>query len=138
MRVVQLSESLSVSDQISLADVAAIAAAGFKILINNRPDNEAQGQPGSDEISVAAETAGLVYFHLPVTAWDFSAFDFEQMAGLINDSKRPALAFCRSGTRCTNLWIATREPELRDASVVHARQLGYDVSMALSQSGSRS
>jgi uncharacterized protein (TIGR01244 family) len=138
MRVVELSESLSVSDQISLADVATIAAAGFKILINNRPDNEAQGQPGSDEISVAAETAGLAYYHLPVTAWDFSAFDFQQMAELISDSERPALAFCRSGTRCTNLWIATREPEQRDASVLHARQLGYDLSMALSQSGSRS
>ena len=138
MRVVQLSESLSVSDQITPADVAAIAAAGFKILINNRPDNEVQGQPGSDEISAAAETAGLAYYHLPVTAWDFPAFDFQQMAGLINNSETPAFAFCRSGTRCTNLWVATRDPEQRDASVVHARQLGYDVSMALSQSGSRS
>jgi uncharacterized protein (TIGR01244 family) len=138
MRVVQLSESLSVSDQISLADVASIAAAGFKILINNRPDNETLGQPGSDEISVAAETAGLVYYHLPVTARDFPAFDFQQMAELISDSERPAFAFCRSGTRCTNLWIATREPEQRDASVLHARQLGYDLSMALSKSGSRS
>jgi uncharacterized protein (TIGR01244 family) len=138
MRVVQLSESLSVSDQFSLADVAAIAAAGFKVLINNRPDNESLGQPGSDEISVAAQTAGLVYYHLPVTARDFPAFDFQQMASLINDPNKPAFAFCRSGTRCTNLWVATREPDQQDASVVHARQLGYDLSMALSQPGSRS
>ena len=137
MRTVQLSESLSVSEQISLADVAAIAAAGFKVLINNRPDNEEQNQPNSEQVSAAAKAVGLSYYHLPVTAQNFFAFDFQQMAGLIDDSERPAFAFCRSGTRCTNLWVATREPDQRDASVKQARQLGYDLSMALSQSGSR-
>ena len=137
MRVVQLSESLSVSDQITPADVAAIAAAGFKILINNRPDNEEQNQPSSEQVSAAAKAAGLSYYHLPVTAQNFFAFDFQQMAKLIDDLDKPAFAFCRSGTRCTNLWVATREPDQRDASVKQARQLGYDLSLALSQSGSR-
>ena len=131
MRVIQLSDSLSVSDQIAIEDVAQIAQAGFKVLINNRPDHEVAGQPTSDEIAVAAEQAGLLYYYLPVTARDFPGLDLEQLAALINNPEVPALAFCRSGTRCTNLWVATRDLEQRDASVQVARQLGYDLSMAL-------
>lgn len=131
MRVVQLSDSLSVSDQIVLEDVASIAAAGFKVLINNRPDNEAHNQPSSEAIAGVAKQAGLVYYHLPITALDFPNFNFQQMANLINDSQSPAFAFCRSGTRCTNLWVASRAPDQREAAVAVARQLGYDLSMAL-------
>ena len=131
MRVVQLSDSLSVSDQIEVGDVATIAAAGFKVLINNRPDNEAHNQPNSEAIAGAAKDAGLAYYHLPITAPDFPNFNFQQMASLVNDSQSPAFAFCRSGTRCTNLWVATRAPDQRESAVAVARQLGYDLSMAL-------
>jgi len=131
MRVVQLSDSLSVSDQIAVDDVARIAEAGFKVLINNRPDHEVANQPSSDEIAAAAEVAGLRYYYMPVTARDFPGLDLAELSALINDAASPALAFCRSGTRCTNLWVATRGIEQRDASVTVARQLGYDLSMAL-------
>ena len=131
MRVMQLSDSLSVADQIVVEDVAQIAQAGFKVLINNRPDHEVAGQPTSDEIAAAAQEAGLVYYYLPVTARDFPGLDLDQLAALINNPEVPALAFCRSGTRCTNLWVAAQGTEQRDASVTIARQLGYDLSMAL-------
>jgi len=131
MKVIQLSDSLSVSDQIAVEDVVRIAEAGFKVLINNRPDHEVSKQPTSDEIAVAAKQAGLLYYHMPMTARDFPGLDLEQLAALINDPVIPALAFCRSGTRCTNLWIASRNVEQRDSSVAVARQLGYDLSMAL-------
>jgi len=131
MKVIQLSDSLAVSEQISVADVATIAAAGFKVLINNRPDHEVADQPTSEEIAVAAQVAGLVYYHLPVTAENFPGPHIEKMAGLIDNPDSPALAFCRSGTRCTNLWIETRSDEHRDVSVATARQLGFDLSMAI-------
>lgn len=129
MRVSQLSESLSVSGQITLGEVADIASAGFKILINNRPDNEAPNQPTSDEIASAAKLAGLEYYHLPVTARNFPGPDIDTMASLLDDSDNPAFAFCRSGTRCTNLWLSTRSDEHRDACVTVARQYGFDLSM---------
>ena len=131
MRIVQLSNSLSVSDQIAVEDVARIAEAGFKVLINNRPDNEASHQPSSDQIAAAAEAVGMLYYYMPVTARDFPGLDLVDLSALINDPASPALAFCRSGTRCTNLWVATRDVEQRDASVTVARQLGYDLSMAM-------
>ncbi|MBE9538895.1 MAG: TIGR01244 family phosphatase [Proteobacteria bacterium] len=131
MRVIQLSDSFSVSDQIAVEDVAKIAQAGFKVLINNRPDYEEPNQPGSDQIASAAEKAGMQYYYLPVTARNFPGLDLNLLAGLINNPEVPTLAFCRSGTRCTNLWVATHGEEQRDASVAVARQLGYDLSMAL-------
>jgi len=131
MRVVQLSDSLSVSDQIAVEDVASIAKGGFKTLINNRPDHEAPNQPSSDAIAVAAKAAGLDYYHMPMTARDFPGLDLEHLATLVKDPAKPALAFCRSGTRCTNLWVATHDISQRDSCIAVARQLGYDLSMAL-------
>ena len=54
MRIVNLSDSVAVSEQISVEDVAAIAAAGFQVLINNRPDGEESGQPDSAEIEAVS------------------------------------------------------------------------------------
>ncbi len=130
MRAAQLSDTLSVSGQISVADVAAIAAAGFKVLINNRPDHEEVNQPTSADISTAAEQAGLEYYHLPVTARDFPGPDIDQMGPLFDDANKPAFAFCRTGTRCANLWVQTRDAAAREAAVAGASQFGFDLSMA--------
>ncbi len=130
MRAAQLSDTLSVSGQISVADVAEIAAAGFKVLINNRPDHEEAMQPSSADIFAAAEQAGLEYYHMPVTARDFPGADIEQMAPLFADANKPAFAFCRSGTRCANLWVLTRDIAAREEAITAARQFGFDLSMA--------
>jgi uncharacterized protein (TIGR01244 family) len=132
MKIVQLTDTVSVSEQITAVDVAEVAAAGFKVLINNRPDGEVPGQPGSDEIAIAAEAAGLSYFYLPITAFNFPGPDIELMSSLFNNPDEPALAFCRSGTRCTNLWITTRSEDETDEAIARGRALGYDLSMASS------
>jgi uncharacterized protein (TIGR01244 family) len=130
MKIVKLTDSLSVSEQISPEDVAAIATAGFKVLVNNRPNGEAPEQPASDEIAIAAEAAGLSYYYLPVTAADFPGPDVGIMASLLDKPDEPVLAFCRSGTRCTNLWVATRGEGEVDAAVSLASGLGYDLTMS--------
>ena len=128
MRIVKLSDTVSVSEQITPQDVAEIAAAGFKVIVNNRPDGEAQNQPSNTDISRAAEEAGLRYYHLPITGYNFPGEDPELIASLMNSPDEPVLAFCRSGTRCTNLWVATRTPDEVEGAVDHARSLGYDLS----------
>ena len=130
MKIVKLTDELAVSDQITPSDVAAIAAAGYGVLVNNRPDGEESGQPSSDQIAVAAESAGLLYYHLPITAANFPGPEVDQIAKLLDDSEVPVLAFCRTGTRCTNLWVATRDDGAHQWAVGHARQLGYDLSMS--------
>ncbi len=130
MQAYKLTENLAVCGQISPAAVAEIAAAGFKVLINNRPDGEEPGQPSSADIQAAAEAAGLEYHHMPVTAMSFPGDQFAEMTRLFDDAGRPAFAFCRTGTRCANLWVASREEEQRQAAAQLAGKIGFDLSMA--------
>lgn len=130
MRIIQLQEHLAVAGQILPEHVADIAGAGFKVLINNRPDGEEIGQPREAEIAAAAEAAGLEYHYMPVNAMNFPGPDLPAMKRLFDDADRPALAFCRTGTRCTNLWILSRDDDDRDAALSRAVALGFDVAMA--------
>ncbi len=129
MRIVKLSENVAVSAQIGPDDVADIAAAGYRVLVNNRPDNEEPGQPAGSDIAAAAAAVGLEYHYLPVTAATFPGPEFERMCQLLEDASRPVLAFCRSGTRCANLWVASRDEPGRAEARGIARQLGYDLGM---------
>jgi uncharacterized protein (TIGR01244 family) len=126
----KLTDTIAVAGQINAEQVREIAAAGFRVLVNNRPDGEDAGQPSGAEIEAAALAAGLEYHHLPVTGMNFPGPDVERMAQLLDDSARPVFAFCRTGTRCTNLWVVTREEGAREQAIRHARDLGFDVSMA--------
>ena len=130
MSYMKLTDTVAVAGQISAEQVREIAAAGFRVLVNNRPDGEDAGQPSGAEIEAAALAAGLEYHHLPVTGMNFPGPDVERMAQLLDDSSRPVFAFCRTGTRCTNLWVVTREEDSREEAIRHARALGFDLSMA--------
>ena len=130
MSYMQLTDTIAVAGQIRVEQVGEIAAAGFRVLVNNRPDGEDAGQPSGAEIEAAALAAGLEYHHLPVTGMNFPGPDVERMARLLDDISRPVFAFCRTGTRCTNLWVVTREEDAREQAIRHARALGFDVSMA--------
>lgn len=131
MRYAQLTDSIAVAGQISIDDVPQIAAAGYQVLVNNRPDGEDEGQPSAAEFEAAALAAGLEYHHLPVTGVNFPGPDVGQMARLLDDESRPVFAFCRTGTRCTNLWVATRDDDSsRQRAADKALSLGFDLGMA--------
>ena len=130
MNIVKLSDNVGVAAQIHPDDVAEIAARGYKVLVNNRPDGEEGEQPTDAQIAAAASAAGIEYFHLPVTAGDFPGQGFEQMCDLLDDPAHPVLAFCRTGTRCTNLWVASREVSELERAQALALQLGYSLGLA--------
>lgn len=130
MKIVKLTETIAVSGQIQPGHIAAIAEAGYRVLVNNRPDGEEAGQPSSAEIAAAAAAAGLEYHFLPVTAADFPGPDAARMAALLGDVERKLLAFCRTGTRCANLWVVTRPQDELDRAAQVAGGQGFDLSMA--------
>ncbi len=130
MNSVKLTDRLAVAAQIYPADVAAIAAEGYKVLVNNRPDGEESAQPPSAEFAAAARAAGLEYHHMPVTAKNFPGPDFAAMSDLLDDPARPVFAFCRTGTRCANLWVAASEDASREDVMRVASQRGFDLAMA--------
>lgn len=130
MNIIKLSDCVAVSAQIQPSDLAAVAAAGYKVVVNNRPDGEEGGQPSAADMASAAEQAGLEYHHMPVNAMNFPGEGFDMLSDLLDDPERPVLAFCRSGTRCANLWVASRDPAERDAAVATAQSCGFDLGFA--------
>ncbi len=125
-----LNESIAVAPQIGPQDVAAIKAAGYVAIVNNRPDDEEPGQPSGEAIRTAAEAAGLAYAAIPVTHAGFAHDQLDLMAAALVAAEGPVLAYCRSGTRSCNLWAlaaakAGRNPELL---VRQAADAGYDLS----------
>ena len=131
LRYIKLTDTVAASPQILAEDMPAVAAAGYKVVINNRPDGEAMGQPTSEELRQAAEAAGLEYHYYPLNAFNYPGDDLATMAALFDDP-RGVFAFCRSGTRSSNLWISSRSGDARDEARQHAQQLGFDVSMSMS------
>jgi|SRR5882724_11640175 len=100
-----LNADISVSPQLDPAAMALAAAAGFRSVVNNRPDFEGgPDQPTSAMMQAAAEAAGLQYAYLPVAGGFQSPEEIAQFARLLKDLPKPVLAFCRSGARSTKLY----------------------------------
>jgi uncharacterized protein (TIGR01244 family) len=124
-----LDETMLVAGQIATDDVAQAAAAGVRTIINNRPDGEQPGQPASAEIEAAANAAGIAYVHIPVDHSGLSRAQVDAMAAALA-LPGPTLAFCRSGTRSTNLWALAKGATGDDPAEIAAKAegAGYDVS----------
>lgn len=121
--------TISVSPQIDPAQVAAIAEAGFRAIVNNRPDGEEPGQPDGDAIRAAAEALGLAYHAIPITHAGFSMPQVQAMRAALDAADGPVFAYCRSGTRSTNLWALAQASAGADADTLigKAAQAGYDL-----------
>ena len=102
-----LGAELSVAPQLDPAAMAWAARAGFKSVINNRPDFEGgPDQPTSTAIEAAARAAGLRYVHLPVAPAQQTPDEIARFAALLAELPKPILAFCRTGTRSGKLFRA--------------------------------
>lgn len=105
MQVNQLSPDFCAAPQLDPGVMPAVAQAGFKSVINNRPDHEGgPSQPTSAEMQAAALAAGLEYAYLPVAPAMQTPEEIAQFAELLKTMPKPILAFCRSGTRVGKLY----------------------------------
>jgi len=102
-----IADDVCVAPQLTPAAMADVAAAGFRSVVNNRPDFEhGPDQPTSAQIAAAAQAAGLEYRHLPVDGGWQSPQQIAECARLLEELPRPLLLFCRSGARSTRLYVA--------------------------------
>lgn len=108
MQFTQLDPMFAVSPQIRITDVSAIAAAGFAVLVNNRPDGEASDQPSSADVAAEAQRHNLAYWYVPVRPGEDTGAQARRLAEILGGATGPVLAFCRSGARSTALWNAAR------------------------------
>jgi uncharacterized protein (TIGR01244 family) len=123
-----VTEDFAVSPQISVADVHAAAAAGYRAIIVNRPDGEEPGMTPHAEIRAAAENAGLTFTEVPIVGPPTQAA-VSAMGAALSQAKGLVLAYCRSGTRSVTLWALAQasQGEPADALVAAAGRAGYDL-----------
>jgi sulfide:quinone oxidoreductase len=128
MQSAKLTPHVSVSPQITENDLEEIARAGFKAVINNRPDGEAPDQPKSAVLEASAKRLGLAYRHIPVVPGQISDDQVDAFKDAVTSAGGPTLAFCRTGTRSTTLWALASARHLDpDAVLSKAAAAGYDL-----------
>lgn len=110
MDIRKIDDRFSVTGQISVADVPAIAAAGFKAIVCNRPDLEGFDQPPHQDLKDAAALAGLAFAYIPVAPGAPLIHQPQEMAAVIKDASGPVLGYCRSGARAANLYLLATAP----------------------------
>ena len=125
----KVTETFSVSPQITEQDLEEAKTAGFKTIICNRPDHE----HGPDQATIAdmqakADTLGLTFLALPFSGGPTPEIVAQQGA-LIDAAEKPVLAYCRSGTRSITAWALSQSGQGNPAEIIEAaRAAGYDLS----------
>jgi uncharacterized protein (TIGR01244 family) len=119
----------AVAPQLSVQDMAEVAAAGFRTVIANRPDHETPDQMSLAEAKQAAEAAGMAFVAIPFAGAP-TMEQVEDTAGTLETAATPVLAYCRSGTRSVTVWAYAEAAAGRlrpDELIGLAGKAGYDL-----------
>ncbi|MEN2786900.1 bifunctional protein tyrosine phosphatase family protein/NAD(P)/FAD-dependent oxidoreductase [Sphingomonas qilianensis] len=123
-----LTASLWVSPQLTEADMADAARAGFRTIIDNRPDGEEPGQLSAAEMERLAARHGMAFAHVPVVPGKIGDADVARMADLLSRLNAPILAYCRTGARSTSLWALAQAGSMPVETILKtAANAGYDL-----------
>ncbi len=128
MDIKSLTPLLSISPQILIVEIKAVAQAGFKAIICNRPDGEGPDQPSFKEIEAAALQYGLQAQYLPAESGKVRDEDGKAFGQLLLTMPGPVLAYCRTGMRSTTMWALSQAgvtplPKILEAS----QKVGFDM-----------
>ncbi len=127
----QLTPDLAVSGQIQPEDVRVLAEAGFRTLIDNRPDDEVTPDVDHSIMRQAADNAGLEFHYIPFHPGEITQQMIADYAEALAGAK-PALAYCRSGNRSTVLWALANAHRISEAELMETgAKAGYDLSPVL-------
>ena len=128
MDIKKLTSNLSISPQVLMSEIQAIAQAGFKAIICNRPDGEGPDQPSFKEIEQAANQYGLQAKYLPAESGKVMDEEGQAFGQLLNTLPGPVLAYCRTGMRSTTLWALSQADSTPLPQILEASQkAGFDM-----------
>lgn len=105
LHLTYVAPDVAIAPQIQPEHMPALAAEGFRSVLNNRMETE-PGQPSQQALREAAAGAGLEYEWQPVNPSMISVRDVAEFAGILDRLPRPVLVFCRSGHRSNALYQA--------------------------------
>ena len=128
MQINNLSGLYNVSPQISVTDLEFLSENGFGKIICNRPDFEVPPSFQSNVIEKVATEIGLSFEYHPLTFENMNAENIEKQMVFIDESERPVLAYCTSGTRCAAVWaLGQVEKMSKDEILKTTRESGYNL-----------
>jgi len=127
--LIDLAPGLSAAGNLARDDIEALARAGVRTIVNNRPDNEDPGQLPAAEAKRIAEARGVAYHHIPFTAATLTRAEVDAFEQVLAGAEQPIVVHCRSGTRSTLLWALARMRAGADplALIDQAARQGIDI-----------
>lgn len=129
MDIRQLTTDFSVSPQIDPADFPAIAAAGFKTVICNRPDMENPPSHQAAQMAEAASAAGVAFEVLEITHQGLTPSHVARHNEIVAKAEGPILAYCASGNRSSIMWALGQAGKMpADEIIETGMKAGYNLS----------
>jgi uncharacterized protein (TIGR01244 family) len=104
MDIRPLTPTYAVSPQIEPGDLAAIKAAGYTTIIDNRPDGEIPGHLHTAAMQAAATAMGFDFVVNPIIGGAMTQANVTAQAAAIAAATGPVLAYCASGNRSSVVW----------------------------------
>ena len=128
MEIRKITDTYAVSPQIAPEDLPAIAAAGFRTIICNRPDDEVPVELQSEALRIATEAAGLTFVDNPVTHAGLNAEMVRVQKEALEASDGPVFAYCASGNRSSIVWSLGHAGQIPVDEIIEATsRAGYDL-----------
>ncbi len=128
MDIRALTSTYAVTPQIELADLAAVKAAGYVVVIDNRPDAEIPEALQTAQMRTAAEALGLTFVANPVIGGAITMANVTTQAEVIAAAQGPILAYCASGNRSSVVWaLAHAGKRPTDELISVPARFGYNL-----------
>ena len=136
MRLMTLSDTLTVSAQVQPLDLEQLRIKGVTILVCNRPDAESQDQPTVEELALTAQRLGIDIVSIPFRSGEQTTEQVTEFAELLNSAQaagKKVHAYCRTGNRSTCLWAAASVSNGAPVEqvVAKAKECGFDVAESI-------
>lgn len=126
MDIRPLTPAYAVSPQIDPQDFAALKAAGYVRVIDNRPDSEIPASHHASVMQAAADAAGIELVVNPVVSGALTMDNVTVQAEAIATATGPVLAYCASGNRSSVCWALAHAGKLpTDELIAVPARFGY-------------
>ena len=99
----RLTSEISVSPQLHIGEMTLVHALGFRSVICNRPDGEANDQPLFETIRQLGLNSGIETVYVPLKTEVTTDEDLAFMTETVHKLPKPILAYCGTGARSETL-----------------------------------
>jgi uncharacterized protein (TIGR01244 family) len=128
MDIRKISADYSVAPQLSPADIPAVAEAGFRLVICNRPDAEVGPTESTAVMRAAVEAAGMAWAENSFSSNMLTLGNVEAQRELADGAQGPVLAYCRTGTRSATVWALAQAGRMPVDEILAATgKAGYEM-----------